>query len=115
MPDWLKGDVLDVRKTVNYYLTLQEVGASAVAARQQQYVAFPRVSVSKSSSVISVSIKLCATTSQHLVYKAIIQLSKSAQLIGTSADSCRVCEAISQAVCYIIFTAQINSLCMYWQ
>lgn len=69
MPDWLKGDVLDVRKTVNYYLTLQEVGASAVAARQQQYVAFPRVSVS-SSPVLSASIRLCSTASKHHVYKA---------------------------------------------
>lgn len=45
MPEWLRGDVLDVRKTVNYYLALQEAGASAVAMRQQQHIVFHKVSM----------------------------------------------------------------------
>ncbi|KAI5123281.1 hypothetical protein M0805_009302 [Coniferiporia weirii] len=39
MPEWLKGDVLDVRKVVSYYLALQEADASGV---RQQKIFFPK-------------------------------------------------------------------------
>ena len=40
MPDWLKGDVLDVRKVVTYYLALQEAQGSS---KRQTKIVFPRV------------------------------------------------------------------------
>ena len=41
MPEWLKGDVLDVRKVITYYLALQEGETPGV---RPQKIAFPKVS-----------------------------------------------------------------------
>lgn len=41
MPEWLKGDILDVRRVVTYYLALQEK-ADTNKPRQPK-IAFPKV------------------------------------------------------------------------
>lgn len=41
MPEWLKGDVLDVRKVITYYLALQD---GEVPGARPQKIAFPKVS-----------------------------------------------------------------------
>ena len=37
MPEWLKGDVLDVRKVVTFYLALQDAGPTTVRSQKVAY------------------------------------------------------------------------------